>query len=545
MSDTLTPPAKLAAATRVRYGVLGFACALSMITYLDRVCFGTVAPDIQKEFGLDDAQKGLLFTAFALAYAICKVPSGWLGDVFGPRRTLIRIVIWWSVFTALTGLIYPSILGVSLAFYAMLAVRFFFGVGEAGAYPNIARSFHNWFPYGERGFAQGTVWMAGRFAGGATSLVVLALLAEVTLPDGTVQRWGDGSPQVYWRHTFWMFGILGVAWCVLFARWFRDRPEQKPEVNQAERDLIRGGEGPLQAAHAHIPWGRLLGNANLWAVCLMYFCASYGWYFNITWLPGYLKDQFHIYPGEKWSPEFWKFSLMAGAPLLLGSLACLVGGVLTDRFIRRTGNRKWGRRLFGVVGHGVCALCYFLSIFTANPWLFVLTIAVATFWNDLTMGSAWATCLDIGRQYSGIVSGCMNTVGNLGGAAAGATTGIVLKYTADHSGLDASESCAARLENQLLQLCHRLRGCHPPLAAHRLDQAGRAGSGPARDRMSRAAFTPSQSCPSAPTGTPCDTAPAHRAPACRGASPAPCPVATPSTAACNFRGERRPTHRRP
>src|SRR5438067_12935922 len=146
--------------TNVRYGVLGFACVLSMITYLDRVCFGTVAPFIQEEFHLSDWQLGWLFTAFALAYAIFEVPTGWLGDVFGPRRTLIRIVLWWSLFTALTGVVYPVAGWAWFAFAAMLLVRFFFGVGEAGAYPNIARAFHNWFPFRERGFAQGTVWMA-------------------------------------------------------------------------------------------------------------------------------------------------------------------------------------------------------------------------------------------------------------------------------------------------------------------------------------------------------------------------------------------------
>src|SRR5262245_6759261 len=177
--------------TRVRYGVLGFVCSLSMITYLDRVCFGTVAPYIQSEFGLTNEQKGLLFTAFAFAYAIFEVPSGWLGDVFGPRKTLIRIVIWWSLFTAITGMIYPESMRLSLAFAAMLAVRFLFGIGEAGAYPNIARALHNWFPFSERGFGQGSVWMAGRFAGGVTPLIVLALLVETPNPSG--------PPTVHWR----------------------------------------------------------------------------------------------------------------------------------------------------------------------------------------------------------------------------------------------------------------------------------------------------------------------------------------------------------
>jgi ACS family glucarate transporter-like MFS transporter len=448
--------------TRVRYGVLGFACALSMITYLDRVCFATVAPHIAEEFDLSNDQLGWLFTAFALAYAIFEVPSGWMGDVFGPRRTLIRIVLWWSLFTALTGVIFPYPNWPWFAFTAMFIVRFLFGLGEAGAYPNIARSFHNWFPFEERGFAQGTVWMAGRFAGGMASFAVLALMIHTVTPQG--------QPVVLWRHAFWIFGVLGVVWCVVFWWWFRDRPEQHPGVNAAELAFIRGeresaglvgkstgiitaaakigitteagknveldpftAEEELLAqegeAHANVPWGRLLTSVNLWSLCLMYFCAAYGWYFNITWLPKYLATKYGVTP-ERYG--FWTVSLLCGAPLLLGSLACLFGGLLTDAFIRRTGDRKWGRRLFGAVGHGVCALCYFLSLYASSPWLFVLAIALAAFWNDLTMGAAWASCIDIGRHYSGIVSGCMNTVGNLGGAAAGITTGWILDRFEPH-----------------------------------------------------------------------------------------------------------------
>jgi MFS transporter, ACS family, glucarate transporter len=436
----------------VRYGVLGFACALSMITYLDRVCFATVAPYIRREFNLSDQQLGWLFTAFALAYALFEVPSGWMGDVFGPRRTLIRIVLWWSLFTALTGVIFPTPSWPWLAFAAMFLVRFLFGMGEAGAYPNIARSFHNWFPFQERGFAQGTVWMAGRFAGGMSSFAVLALMIHTVT--------SDGQSVVLWRHAFWIFGGLGVIWCVVFWWWFRDRPEQHPRVNTAELALIGGqprvesggwkveGKANISSStlppppstldpftaeeemlaqegesHANVPWGRLLGSINLWLLCLMYFCSSYGWYFNITWLPKYLES---IYGVSKETHGFWTMSLLSGLPLLLGSLACLFGGLLTDAFIRRTGDRKWGRRLFGALGHGVCALCYFASLGASSPWLFVLAIALAAFWNDLTMGAAWASCIDIGGRYSGIVSGCMNTVGNFGGAVAGITTGLVL-----------------------------------------------------------------------------------------------------------------------
>jgi MFS family permease len=436
--------------TGVRYGVLGFACSLSMITYLDRVCFGTVASDIQSEFGLSETQKGLLFSAFTLSYASLEVPSGWLGDRFGPKKTLIRIVLAWSTFTVMTGLIYPGMLGLSMAFAALLAVRFLFGAGEAGAYPNIARAFHNWFPFHERGFAKGMVWMAGRFAGGITGFLVLALLFEtgatdrhldpvvvatttVGLAAGPMGALSALTPQVaaikvtHWRHVFWVFGAIGALWTIAFSWWFKDRPEHDPRVNPAELALIHRGEDRSGPARA-VPWGQLLTSTNLWILCLMYFCASYGWYFNITYLPGYLRQTFGLVDQEKWTWAWWQFGLMVGAPLLLGACGCLVGGVLSDLFIKRTGNRKWGRRLFGVVGHGLCGLCYFLAIFADSAGLFVLAIALASFWNDMTMGAAWASCLDIGKKYSGIVAGCMNSIGNLGGVAAGFLTGRIIDF---------------------------------------------------------------------------------------------------------------------
>src|SRR5262245_18801304 len=253
MNDLSSSAVAVQRPTNVRFGVLAFACALSMITYLDRVCFGTVAPYIQTEFGLSDDELGWLFTAFAFAYAMFEVPTGWLGDAFGARVTLIRIVLWWSFFTALTGLIYPSVLAGShklgwwelgWGFLAMLAARFLFGVGEAGAYPNISAAFSKWFPFGERGRAQGAVWMAGRLAGGLSPFAVAAL-TYATLAD-------DGTKLTHWRHIFWVFGAIGVVWCVVFWWWFRDRPQEHSSVNAAEIALIQD-RGPSVSLDLHAP----------------------------------------------------------------------------------------------------------------------------------------------------------------------------------------------------------------------------------------------------------------------------------------------------
>jgi MFS family permease len=414
--------------TRVRYGVLGFVCALSMITYLDRVCVGTATKYLIEALHLNGVEDlKFAFMAFTLSYAAFEIPTGWLGDVFGPRRTLIRIVLWWSLFTGLTGLVGMALPGgIFLGLTSLIVIRFLFGMGEAGAYPNITRALHNWFPFQERGFAQGTVWFSGRLMGGLTPLV-LGLLIEglqrklidpSASPDELLLR-----PLLDWRQAFWAFAGIGTMWCVLFALWFRNRPQEKESVNPAELALIGEHKHVGDDGHAGVPWRKILTSGNLRALCLMYFCASYGWYFFITYYFNFLEEQYGVDPR---SLSGWLFK---GGPLLVGALACLSGGLLTDRFIRRTGNRRWGRRLFGVCGHGLCAVCFLASLAAPSAFWFFVVGSLASFFNDMTMGSAWATCQDIGGRYAAIVAGCMNTIGNLGGAAAGFLTGVILQWS--------------------------------------------------------------------------------------------------------------------
>jgi MFS family permease len=415
--------------TRVRYGVLGFACVLSMITYLDRVAFGAAQSSIITALGLNhEGDLKWAITAFAFAYAAFEIPSGWLGDVFGPRTTLIRIVLWWSVFTALTGMIMPEGQGFFLlsGVTSLAVIRFLFGMGEAGAYPNLTRALHNWFPFSQRAVAQGWVWMAGRLMGGLTPLIWAFLVSgfawwTVDANTNTATSWGVPPLLGSWRHAFFLFGAIGVVWCIAFSLWFRNTPKEKATVNQAELQLIQAGRHDTGTGHANVPWLKMLSSWNLWALCLMYFCASYGWYFNITYLHRFLETQYGV------DPKSALGAIYKGGPLLFGATTCLLGGWLSDRFIRRTGNLKWGRRWFGIIGHSLCAVCYFLCLFTPTAFMFFLAISFAAFFNDLIMGPAWATCQDIGKRYAAIVAGAMNTVGNMGGAAAGWITGTILE----------------------------------------------------------------------------------------------------------------------
>jgi nitrate/nitrite transporter NarK len=297
--------------------------------------------------------------------------------------------------------------GIVFGLPLLIVTRFLFGMGEAGTYPNITRALHNWFPFGERGAAQGTVWMSGRLMGGLTPMLWLILTSTLGLE---------------WRQLFWIFAGIGVSWCALFFLFFRNRPEEHPGVSQGELELIRAGHSDGEAGHSGVPWGKIFCSTNVWALCLMYFCASFGWYFNISYLSTYLVRQLGADKNSALT------AIYQGGPLWLGACACLVGGIMTDFFIRRTGDRKWGRRLFGVCGHGLAAVCYFSSAFCTQPFTFFLAISFGAFFSDLTMGAAWSVCQDVGRRYAGIVAGFMNTVGNLGGAVAQWVTKVALGY---------------------------------------------------------------------------------------------------------------------
>jgi MFS family permease len=389
--------------TLVRYQVLGWVCALSMITYIDRVCIKQVAGDMREALGISEAAFAWAFAAFGLSYALFEVPSGWLGDRLGPRKVLTRIVLCWSLFTALTGCVWQFTLAsgyeielplagtvpvVFNGFLLLLVIRFLFGAGEAGAYPNIARALRNWFPYGRRGMAQGLLWMFGRWGGAIAPILV-----------GVIAAW------VGWRGAFLVFGILGAVWVVTFAVFFRDSPAEHPAVNAAERQLILGEQSATIILPPPLSWRSMLRSRTLWCLSLMYFCSNAGWCFFITWDVEYYKKVLGL--------TGLPLQIASGAPLFCGGLACMVGGFLTDALVRILG-RRWGRTLQGLVSYAMGGTFFLLALLTNNPWLAVPALCIASFLKDFAMAASWSTCIDIGHRYSGTVAGFMNMVGNLG-----------------------------------------------------------------------------------------------------------------------------------
>jgi len=380
----------MAEPTKGRFTLLRFALALSVITYLDRVAIGSAATAIRAELGLSTVQMGWVFSAFTFAYAAFEIPSGWWGDVVGPRRVLTRIVLWWSAFTMATGAAWN--------FVSLVTARLLFGVGEAGAFPNISRAFARWFPAREKGHAHGIVFMGTRLGGAIAPPLIVMLMSFVG-----------------WRGAFFICGLIGVVWCVFWRRWFRDDPSDHPSVNPAELEVIRDGIAPRE--DARLPWSALL-SPNLFAICMMYFCMAYTLYFNLTWLPTYLREQ----RGYSVTEAGW----IAGFILLTGALGSFLGGRLTDHIVKTRGLRM-GRRI-GAVTLPIAAVILLAAAYTENPVIAPILLALTLGIADLNVSSCWSMCHDVGGDSAGTVSGAMNTFGNIGGAISPLVVGYAVQW---------------------------------------------------------------------------------------------------------------------
>lgn len=367
--------------TRTRWEVLAWLCSLSAITYVGRIAIMQSRADIEGTLGLTPDLTAYAFSAFSLSYALFEVPSGWLGDRLGPRKVLNRIVLCCIVFNALTGTVW------SLA--SLVVMRFLFGVGEAGAFPNIGRASREWFPFSERGMTQGLVWLFARWGGAIAPLVMMI----VAYPFG-------------WRAGFLFLSALGLLWFWGFQARFRDTPLANSRVNDAERALITGGRNENLPPRP-LSWSTMLRSRSLWFLSGMYFCSNAGWSFFATWITPFLKRDLNL--------SGVQLVVASGGPLFFGGIACLLGGFVTDRQVRLWG-RRWGRTLQGVVAYSLGGIFLLVAVFATptHVGLAYAALCLSSFVKDFGIPASWATTIDIGHRYSGTVAGIMNSLGNLG-----------------------------------------------------------------------------------------------------------------------------------
>ena len=370
---------RLLSAIPYRYRVLTLLCSLTTLTYLDRICISIVGVRIKSEFHLNNEQFGWVLASFALAYALFEIPSGILGDRIGPRAVFIRIVLLWSFFTALTGF--------ATGLISLLIIRFLFGVGESGTYPNCLIAVSRWFPANETG--RTLMWVGiGQQIGSAIAPLIIIPLAVA---------YG-------WRMPFFVNAAIGVVWVLICYFWFRDFPSQMKHISEKEKQKIESG-CRHNKQHHHIPLKFIFRNRTLWSLMLMYFCYQWANYFFVAWMPVYLQEARHFSEAQT-KPII--FSLFIAAIIGL-----LTGGFVADWLVKKK-SLRFGRRGVGITGMGMCGLLIFIAAATSNNNFAAICLIASNGFYGLGVMSSFGVCTDIGRNHSGTVTGAMNFSGQMG-----------------------------------------------------------------------------------------------------------------------------------
>lgn len=385
--------------THKRFWVLFVVCCIYFITYLDRVNMSVAAPLLMREYGIDKVQLGMVFSAFMLSYVIFQLPVGMLGDRFGPRLVLSAMVAVWSLVTFTTTFAW------SLA--ALVGFRLLFGATEAGAFTLATRSFAQWIPATERGFAQGLTHGFSRLGGAVTPLI----LAPIIYAYG-------------WREAFYLCAAVGLVWAIFWFVWYRDTPAQFNAawggVNDEEIALIAHSKGQKRKS-AQIGTLTMFRSKNMWMLCAGYFCYVYNLWIFLTWLPTYLVDARGF--------TILKMGIFASIPLLAGTIGDTLGGWLSDQIWKKTGRANFSRRIVGMSGL-IAAACFMIpGAMTDSPSLAIFFLAASLFGLEMAVGVYWAVCLDIGDEYAGTVSSMMNCFGNIGSILSPFVFGVIVQAT--------------------------------------------------------------------------------------------------------------------
>lgn len=361
-----------------RYQVLFVLSLLSVITFLDRIAISVASPRIMTDLGLSKEQLGWVLGIFALAYGGFEIPTGLMGDRLGAKKVLIRVVLWWSVFTVLTGF--------ATGFGMLLITRFLFGVGEAGAYPNSSIVLSKWFPSIERARGQAWIWSASRIGGALTPFLVIPI-----------------QNQFGWRASFFFLGMLGIVWVIFWKFWFKEEPSEMKGISEKELDNILKNRNLPEGNHK-FSWS-IFKNRNLLLLMGMYFCYASGAFFFQGWLPTYLQKGRGLNDAD--------MSFITSFSFVLGAVGCLSGGFVCDYLVKRIGPR-WGRAVVALTGLGLSGLFMLISVFVKDNTAATVLLSAGLGLMDFTIPASWSTAMDIGGKHAGTITGAMNSAGLIG-----------------------------------------------------------------------------------------------------------------------------------
>lgn len=382
-----------------RSWILVMLIFLGVVTFLDRINITVAGSAIMRDLNLTPDQWGWILSAFILSYGLMQIPMGAMGDKRGHRSTLALIVLWWSAFTAFTGM--------AGGFVSLILIRFMFGIGEAGSSPCSTGVISRWFPKKEVGKAQGFIWAASRMGGALTPFIVLPVITYLG-----------------WRAAFYILGAVGVIWSIVWYLFYRNQPKEMRGISAEEIAEAPVTHMAVSTEKVSIPWKSLLSSKQFWLILSMYFFYAFGSWFFFSWFPTFMEL------GRGFEKDQLTYAI--AVPFVMSMIGNISGGYLTDKLSAKYG-LKVGRKALGSSSLIVSAIFMFLAAFIPGKMQVFIFLSLAFGIIDLMLPSAWALCIDLGKKYSGAVSGAMNTAGNLGGFVCSLIFGYVVSATGNYN----------------------------------------------------------------------------------------------------------------
>ncbi len=394
-----------------RYHMLLMIFLATTLNYTDRALISIVGVPIQAEFSINSIQMGYIFSAFSWAYVAAQIPGGWLLDRFGVKRVYAISIFFWSLFSMAQGA--AGVFGVQSAIFVLFGLRFLTGLAEAPAFPGNARLVAAWFPTAERGQASAIFNSAQYF-----SPVLM-----VPIAGWVAEKWG-------WQAAFILMGGIGLPFVLLWLRAVYG-PKDHPRLTDKERSHLAAGGALMEMGGARAlnrtkgaTWfyiKQLLQSRMLLGIYLAQFCTNALTYFFLTWFPTYLIKQQGL--------TIMQAGFVASLPALCGFGGGILGGIISDFMMRKTGSLSLARKVPIMAG-----MFLSMSIMACNyvdsPFLVIVFMCLSFFGKGVG-ALGWAVIADTApKEIGGLSGGVFNCISGIGGI----TTPIVIGYLVDGTG---------------------------------------------------------------------------------------------------------------
>lgn len=380
-----------------RYNLVAMCAVATFICYIDRVNISVAIIPMAEEFGWDRSTQGLVMSSFFVGYLLTQIAGGWLADRFGGKIVLGVGVLFWSAFTVIT----PPAAFAGLTFLLMSRVGM--GLGEAVTFPSIYSLFSRWVPITER----------TRAIGLNASAIPLGTVCALLLTPIIVLKLG-------WEWAFYLFGMLGIFWYLMWYRYAVNYPADHPSITQEELETISAGQDQEETGKPP-SIKSMLGSMAVWAIIVSHFCSNWGGYVLLSWLPTYISEGLGV--------DFAAVGLFTMIPAMASFLFLNVAGWVTDRLISSGMNVTFVRKLMQTIGFGGSAIVLAVVGYVESAPLAIALMAFGNMVGAFALGGWGSNHIDLAPKHAGTLMGLSNTAGTLPGIIGVFVSGLILQWT--------------------------------------------------------------------------------------------------------------------